>query len=255
MFTVDTRKPNCPINIAYSASDPAAGPLHASELDTSPRYWNRPKYPIAVIKLTEHSDYSGSDAEASNMRVLAERFPELIRIHGSHGYEALAYDASLGPVPESEELCEVLEGLEDYPLVDDDDHSHLEMELETEAWEEDGRDDFRKALTSLLDSLDDEHEHEIPDDDEPIAAPLFATLDSVVVEPGATVGDYLTRLWNQGCDQLNVNGGSGFVVETGQLVHFYIDDWCAKAGGDKRYPTNRPVHDAVRKLAVATRIA
>lgn len=248
MFTFDTRKPHSPIRIVYTSADPAAGPIYASELADRPSMAGHNPIPLAVIELTEHSDYSGGDVEASNMRVMAERFPELIRIYGSHGYEALAYDATLGPVPESDELCEVLEGLEDYPLVDEDDHSHLEMDLEAAAWDEDGRDDFRKALTSLLDDLDPDHEHEIPDDDE--QAPT-----GIIDDTAGNWDGLLTGLWHTGCDQLNVNGGSGFVVETGQLVYFYIDEWCAKAGGDKRHPTNKPVHDAVRKLATATRIA
>lgn len=258
MFTTDTRKPNCPIRIMYIPDNGGDGDIepngriYASSMESEPKRWAT--QPVAVILLTEHGDYNGGDVEASNMRVLVERFPWLYRVYGSHGYEALAYDATLGPVPDSEELCEILENLEDYPLIDEDDHSALEMELETAAWEEDGRDDFRKALTSLLDDIDPEHEHEIPDDDQPITAALLGTLSTTIVEPGATVGDYLTRLWNQGCDELNVNGGSGFVVETGQTVYFYTDDWCNKVGGDKRYPTLKPVHDAVRKIAIATRI-
>lgn len=254
MFTVDTRKPHSPIRIVYVAHrEEPRGPIHAHELADRPSMAGHSPIPLAVIELTEHSDYSGGDVEASNMRVLAERFPELVRIYGSHGYEALAYDATLGPVPESEELCEVLDGLESYCIVDDDDHSELEMELETAAWEEDGRDDFRKALTSLLDDIDPEHEHEIPGDDEPAPAEVSEMLRNPA--KGEPWSSLLNGLWSQGCDELNVNGGSGFEVETGQLVHFYIDDWCAKAGGDKRYPTMRPVHDAVRKLAIATRIA
>lgn len=228
---LNTASPDCPVRIMYAACDPSAGPLHVNELDADPR-WTRGKHPIAVIRCTEHGDYSGGDVEASNHRVLAERFPCLYSIIGSHGYAALAYDAALGPCPESEELAEAFLGVRDCPIVDDDDHSRLEFELESEAWNDHGAADFRKKLTGELDELDPEYPHEIPDNDVSCAdgrnqvGPFHWTKSE-------TWGDFLLALWSHGCDELNVNGGSGCGVKTGCTVHFYVDEWFTKLARDK----------------------
>lgn len=219
MFTTDTRKSYCPIRIAYAGAH--VGPFHSHEL--TDRIYLGNDLPLAVIRGTEYSDYSGSTVEASNHRVLCERFDgQLVQIYGSHGYQALAYDATLGPVPDSEELCDVLYGLEDsYGPVDDDDHSALESELETEAWDDWGRKDFRKTLTALLDEIDPDHEHEIPDDEDSCTAALPAMNWS----GAGTWREFLVELWRHGCEEFNVNGGGGCVVETGCTVHFYIAEW------------------------------
>lgn len=232
MFTTDTRKPHCPIRIVYAPENwrPSDGALHTGSLEQAPLYvrvFGRSPFtlPLAIIRETEHGDYDGGDVQRSNHRVLSKRAEEfgLYSIIGSHGYEALAYDATLGPVPSSDELCEILDGLETYALIDDDDHSALESELEHEAWEEDGRDDFKRELTGVLDALDPGHEHDLGDGPE---------------------HDDLDKLWHDGCDLYNVNGGSGYVIETGCLVHFYIREWCDVA---KRTPSTDRSRDAVLK--------
>lgn len=239
-FTTDTRKQHCPIRIMYCGADPAAGPVHASEL--TERIYLQRDHAIAIIKATEHSDYSGGSVEASNyaaMQELSVREPAawpLVQIYGSHGYQALAYDATLGPVPPTEELCAALEGFEDYGIFDDDHHSATEAELEAEAWDDHGRKDFRKALTSLLDDIDAEHYHDIPDDEDQAPAGILGD---------GTSGNWdstLLALWVTGCDVLNVNGGSGCVIETGCLVHFYINEW--RKGCDDMERTNPSVQRA-----------
>lgn len=40
--------------------------------------------------------------------------------------------------------------LDDYPLADDDDHSQLQMEQESEQWEDWGRDEFRREVSKYL---------------------------------------------------------------------------------------------------------
>lgn len=241
MFTTDTRKAHCPIRIVYSGSNPNAGPIHATEL--TDRIYLPRDYPLAVIKATEHSDYSGGDVQASNFRAMwanEDMKPHLVQIFGSHGYQALAYDATLGPFPDSWDIANALDGFENhYPLFDDDDHSELESELETEAWDDHGRRDFREALVKLFDSIDDSYEHELPEDDSPVAVGSMAS--------------FLNGLWSKGCNEFNVNGGTGFVVETGCVVHFYISDWCARAGADKRYATLKPIHRLLNEIAVACR--
>lgn len=252
MFNANTSHSACPVRIMYTQVM-TGNNLHANELDD--RIWRAPARPLAIIRLTEHSDYTGDSVHKSNYRVLWEKHHDtLIQIYGWHGYQALAYDATLGPVPPTEELYDTLGELDDYPLVNDDDHTHLEMELEAEAWDDHGRKDFRSALTALLDDIDPDHEHEIPDDDEQTPAELVGWVGQRVIDPGAHWGVYLTALWHTGCDKLNINGGSGHVIETGCTVHFYIDEWCAKAGGDRRYLAEAEMLALLALLAKATRI-
>lgn len=226
-FTTDTRKPNCPIRIVYAG--PHAGPYHSSEVCQA-IYLPRDR-PLAIIKATEHSDYSGGPVERSNQRALLEDetiAPHLVQIHGPHGYQALAYDATLGPIPGCDDLRAVLVGLEGYAVIDERDLGALEIELEGEAWIDYGRKDFSKVLTDLLDCEDEEHEHDL-DDDAPRMARAAASL-------GLSSGnDVIDAVWRAGCDAYGVNGGSGANIETGCVVHFYIGEWiaAAKRDGDK----------------------
>ncbi len=223
MFTVDTRKTHCPIEILYTAklSKPGDSLFYGSETAREPLNWSHTRMlnPIAIIKATQHGDYCGSAVECSNHRVLFERAAEfgLVSIVGSHGYQALAYDATLGPVPASEELCEILEALEDYPLIDEDDHSHLEMELQSEAWNSDGRQAFIKALPGVFEALVPAYDYDVPTGD----------------DDGVTEGE-IDSLWRDGADVLNVNGGTGYSIETGCIVYFHIDDWCKEASRKSR---------------------
>ena len=50
----------------------------------------------------------------------------------------------------SEEMLEVIEGLENYPIIDEDDHSSLEIEDQGEAWEHTYRNDFISAIKKLF---------------------------------------------------------------------------------------------------------
>lgn len=259
MFTTDTRKAHCPIRIVYTSA--AVGPYHANELAERPSFAGMSiarLRPLAIIRETEHSDYSGGDVQASNYRVLAEAkdMDDLVEIYGSHGYKALAYDATLGPVPTCEALCDVLENLEQYPLIDEDDHSELESDLEMEAWGDHGLDDFRNALEPLLNIIDPGHDHELPDN-ETRAPKALADAASDYLHNCSVAGTWETLLWEvwrSGCDQLNVNGGTGFAIQTGCTVHFYVDDWCGKAGTDSRYATDKPIHALIREIAEACRV-
>lgn len=112
MFTTDTRVPSCPIYIAYVA--PGEGQYHANSL--SPDMYLHNDRPIAIIKATEFSDYTGTAFHRVNYQSLDESF-SLIRIIGHQGYQALAYDATLGPIPDNEDLCDLLRDLERYGAI------------------------------------------------------------------------------------------------------------------------------------------
>lgn len=96
---------------------------------------------------TVWGDYVGSDYNRSNYRSLLRDYPDaFVDVTGHYGSSTLflPLDAEI-PV----DLVEGLEGLLDYPIWDESDHSDLTMELEQEAWDSWGRDDWKREITRL----------------------------------------------------------------------------------------------------------
>jgi len=122
------------------------------------RYW--------VSDYLGYSDYSGSQVERANVACFLERFGDdhLIELRGGHGTFALAIHLR-APA----EVWKCLEGLENYPCLDDEALSELETAAEDEAWTDSVESDFRRELAERWDiDLD-----EVPA--EPIRT-LFETL-------------------------------------------------------------------------------
>lgn len=208
--------------------------LHYSRLE------NR-SYPGSTVKLVTideccFNNYGGGGIERSNHRSLlrdkkAARY--LIRLIGSHGGQGLAYIPRKSDGEPPKPLQEYLGGLADYPVISDDDLGELEHELESEAWESDGHDDFCKALTEYLDEQDPGFEHDLD------------------IVDGEDFRERIFELWRDGCDAFNVNGGSGCAHEQGGSVHFYIREWFERAS---RHFDGTPIRSYARE-ACETKIA
>jgi len=253
MFNANTASESCPVRIMYTETM-TGDTIHASELDYRQCRWAG--RPLALIKCTEFSDYSGGSVQRSNYRVILgdieHRRPGIEQIFGSHGYQALAYDATLGPIPADDELCEMLDGVNDYALIDDDDHSELESELEAEAWDDYGREDFKREVLGVLALHDPDQEQEAPDDD------AMCTVADCIDSVAATWGEFWWDLWRHGCDEFNVNGGTGYQVETGGGVHFHTTGWCDRAKHMERTnpsEARRRLAVALNRIAVACRVS
>lgn len=100
-----------------------------------------------------YSDYSGGSAEQSNVRVFKEQFKELEdeewwELSGGHGTVAIAI--KIDADERHSEIREFLEGLDDYPIADEEDFSQREMELEEEAWTSYGEDDWKSEVTKWM---------------------------------------------------------------------------------------------------------
>jgi hypothetical protein len=108
-----------------------------------------------VPALLSGSDYSGSLVERSNFESFADDFSGAdwwTDAPGGHGTFAIVIDMDRIP----EEAIEFLNGLQDYPLADEDRHSALETEAQDQAWENWAADDFRRGLERKFDvELDD----------------------------------------------------------------------------------------------------
>lgn len=106
------------------------------------------------------SDYSGGSVTKSNHDVFMEEFGDIDGVHevyGGHGSYGVAI--RLDALEASEEMQDTLNGLEDYPVIDDDALGREEMEREDEAWsgwaESDFKRELRKKFPELEDDIDD----------------------------------------------------------------------------------------------------
>jgi hypothetical protein len=108
------------------------------------------------------SDYDGKSTavERSNLRMFLKKFKKCRRIKhvsGCCGYEAIAIDITCI----NQEIINTLVALDDYPIINDEDHSRMENEMEEEAWESWLKRDFISAIEKKFDAYDSD-----PDEDE-----------------------------------------------------------------------------------------
>lgn len=132
-------------------------PEEAAELLCQRKLWRH----CALVWISSHcqaGDYGGSTHNISNARVLINEFssPGLREIGGGYGSLGVAID----PRYLSEDLLENLQSLESYPVLNEDDLSHYEMELESQAWESWAEREFRDALEQRLSEISSEDEAE-----------------------------------------------------------------------------------------------
>lgn len=104
---------------------------------------------LTTIDLASYSDYNGSAVERSNHRVLLEEFQdELVDLYGDHGSTSIAYLGKFENL--SEGLREALGALEEYCIYSEDDHSNLEMEMQSEQWDDYACEEFRCELANAI---------------------------------------------------------------------------------------------------------
>ena len=132
-------------------------PEEAAQLLCERKLWRR----CSLVWISSHCQgggYGGGTHNISNARVLIDEFssPELREITGGYGSLGVAVD----PRYLSEELLESLQSLENYPVLNEDDLSHYEMELQNEAWESWAEEEFRRALEERFSEISSEEEAE-----------------------------------------------------------------------------------------------
>lgn len=88
------------------------------------------------VPFTFWGDYSGSTVERSNYRVLLDEYRNhVVDVYGGYGTAGLLVSRDWFASEEGEEFREIIEGLDNYPVVNEDDWSDLERELEDEDWD------------------------------------------------------------------------------------------------------------------------
>ena len=128
---------------------------------------------VAMFPYTSWGDYVGSTVERSNFDAIKEHFTTkdedgadvvpawLFEVSGGYGSSALCINlVALDECDDetTDELEEVLEGLNNYCVFDESHMSNLESELEFEDWCDWGRDDFVKELADVFEELHEELE-------------------------------------------------------------------------------------------------
>lgn len=158
------------------------------------------------IPLATFSDYSGSLVERSNAEVLLKRYPWLVQRGGGHGTEWLGIsppDLIDVTVESFSEFMNDITGLDDYPLLDEERHSEMEVEAWGEAWENWVGSDFKSEVMSNLRNADD-----LTDE---AAEELCDQLDEVDDE-------YLFTFFNKAAERAN----EYWIIETGGGAHIDV---------------------------------
>ena len=134
----------------------------------------------------------------SNARVFRDEFSrELEKADGD------GPDVALDVRYVTAEMIETLEGLEDYPLISDDDHSQLELEDQQEAWENWAASDWRRLVCAAVDQY-------LPE-----GFPFDG--DDLLSRLGGREDDKLRTLFDQCCDSAGLYWEDD--GDAGQWIH------------------------------------
>lgn len=117
-----------------------------------------------ISRFTGFSDYSGCDVERSNNRLFLEMLQEsegTTFLETSSGYGTTDILVRLDTT--DDEVLDTLLALENYPAIDDEDVSRVEMELFDESWESWIASDLRKGIAKRFGGRVDLDE--MPDED------------------------------------------------------------------------------------------
>ena len=100
--------------------------------------------------LMSGSDGSGSCVEKANHKAFLEMFAEHEGVHDVYGYCGSYAVAIRLDVSEQEEIADVLNGLENYAVMDDDALNEIEMDAHDDAWKGWAESDTKSALIKEL---------------------------------------------------------------------------------------------------------
>lgn len=113
-------------------------------------HWRGARLLFCADKLNADCSWPGGyDAPSiyrSNNRVFRDQFRQELSL-ADGDYDGLSLDVRFVTL----EMIETIESLEDYPLLSEDDHSALELDLQDEAWESWVGSDWRRIVEAKLD--------------------------------------------------------------------------------------------------------
>ena len=110
------------------------------------------------FELAAYSDYSGDIVDRANCNEFLKKFGGLdgvFKTWGGHGTCGVVVSYELYKT--NEEIKEVVDGLEDYPLISDESLSALEIEIQDESWGNWIKYDLKRALDKAgIEGFEDE---------------------------------------------------------------------------------------------------
>jgi len=117
---------------------------------------------LGQVPFCSYGDYDNSGSvERSNYRVFMEMFRSIDGIYEVlSGWDGHSIMVDLEKLNENQEIIDVIAGLNDYPVIDEEDMCRIEMEMEKESWESWIRSDLEKAIINFVNDDD----FEIPED-------------------------------------------------------------------------------------------
>ena len=106
------------------------------------------------------SDYSNTNlVHVANFNSFLKTFRRVngvVELYGGYGTFAVAVRKDV--YEENEDVRQTLDALEEYPLLDEEEHSKLEVEAQDEAWDDFARRDFLEGIQKVIEDYE-------PDDD------------------------------------------------------------------------------------------
>lgn len=93
--------------------------------------------------------YSAPSIYRSNARVFRDQFSKELEAGADGDADGVALDVRFV----SDEMLETIESLENYCVLDEDDHSALELELQQEAWDLWAASDWRQLVCKAIDAV------------------------------------------------------------------------------------------------------
>lgn len=202
---------------------------------------------VLEVPYCSFSDYSGCTVERSNFKDMEDGYSNIEGFYtftGDCGTQAVAIDLRAVDIERMEEICGIIGGLENYPVIDESTLSEVEMEIEGEAWESFGRSDFRDSLEKAFkDFLDDQED-------------LLSWYYGYLWDISDIDDEKYDTLFREACEQSNhypifEEGGSCWFYPDDNAEAVTLDQFKALIGYDKipieRYPM-RPIGKLIGEL-------
>lgn len=112
--------------------------------------------------LLNYGDYAGDTVTRSNFDVFKERYSGktgVQEVFSGYGYCGWMLNFDMMDSETREAIEEDLKSIEGYPLLDEDHHSNLEMELQSEAIADYLGYDITRKYNEIMEARDDNHEY------------------------------------------------------------------------------------------------
>jgi hypothetical protein len=120
---------------------------------------------LFMVPFCSFGDFDNSCAvERSNHRVFLEIFgklPGVYAVTGGYGSNGIVIDIELNK--DNQEIIDIIAALANYPAINDDDVSNLEMEMEKEAFDDTYKSELSEAIEVKIKELTGNEDFELSD--------------------------------------------------------------------------------------------